>query len=213
MHFLNVRKLRYHPHLAINPVYEDIGGHQDASSASVEPFVLTSALKVCLPHSFLDLPKIISDFIIGDPNCERNHKTAVDRGWVTWLFRFSKNPSKDVEMLTNLRDIIGARLLHDLLRRDGRLYCSKHCLYKTIEVGDSAFVRWHMLNCPAHYMEDWLYAVMWIGRDDILEWMREHQSQIDRAIHRLAEEGLTGRLFITLSLHRMLTLQHVSRLT
>ncbi|TMW58932.1 hypothetical protein Poli38472_007077 [Pythium oligandrum] len=138
------------------------------------------------PSSYEGLGRVADPL---SPPLVHNSTVAVDRGWIYWLARFSDQPCKDMELLAERSDFIGAFWLHDRLKRIGCLECSKQFMYMTVESADLAQVTWHMRNCEIHSLQDWLYAAVWIGRVDVVDWICRDKSSVNHLRVQSARRG------------------------
>ncbi|TMW59018.1 hypothetical protein Poli38472_007163 [Pythium oligandrum] len=174
-HVVSMRQKRYHPEAADNPYYANEDGAETTSGQKSALILPTSVSKVCERHHVpQSCGHIISTFAFGkDSTLVHSLVGAVQRGWVHWLMCFSRRPSRGVELLAERGALVGARVLHDRLKRSGHLECTKRFMYLTVSNGDLEYIKWHMLNCDAHALEEWLYVAVWTGRVGVIDWIKE----------------------------------------
>ncbi|TMW59009.1 hypothetical protein Poli38472_007154 [Pythium oligandrum] len=178
----NIRRMRYRLDAADNPYDASEGDVESAGGRKLDLILPTTVSKICESHNIPNLcGYIISDFFVGDARRRHGHEDALKRGWVHWLWCFSGQPSRDVVMLAEGGNLAGACVLHDRLKCADRLQCSKRFMYLTMANGDLEYVKWHILKCDGHSLQEWLHIAVWTGRVDVIDWMRANaQSAVSR---------------------------------
>ncbi|TMW58952.1 hypothetical protein Poli38472_007097 [Pythium oligandrum] len=124
----------------------------------------------------VEIGNTITKFVM-DP---LKYTTALKDGNVHWLTHFSEHPNEDALLLAKSGNLEGARSLHQNLSVRERLRCRKQFLYVTMETSDIDFIKWHVRECPDHSMEEWLYAATYVGREDVVSWMKESWCTLDQ---------------------------------
>ncbi|TMW65860.1 hypothetical protein Poli38472_003625 [Pythium oligandrum] len=181
-HIVSCRRKRYRSVGAENPEeYMPLGGQRVESAPDVieKQFTLTAAVVVCQVRGIPgEISKLISKFVIFHPSSRFSHEEAVQRGLTHWLLLFSACPNEVMVALAEVGHVEEACYLHDRLARDKRVQCSKRLVYLTVEKGSLDTIKWHVVNCEAHNVDEWLYVATWIGRVDVIEWMIDEWTKI-----------------------------------
>ncbi|TMW59012.1 hypothetical protein Poli38472_007157 [Pythium oligandrum] len=168
-HIVSTRHQRYRPDAADNPYAEyEADADADADELGSDSILLTSVSKICERHNVPNsCGHIITDFAFGDDS------TRMLSHEMHWLFGSSRRSSRDAVLLAEGGDLARARWLPNRLKRTDHLHCSKRFLYLTVACGELDFVKWHMLKCNVHSLVEWLCVAVWVGRMDVIEWMRD----------------------------------------
>ncbi|TMW65432.1 hypothetical protein Poli38472_008074 [Pythium oligandrum] len=185
-HITERRRDRYLPIGANNPVYpaeeEDSGDDSDRTVESTEPFVLTAVSKVATEWNLPEETTAhLSGFIVCDPTTLCRPTIGAQRGWVHWLLRFAHLRPDHMRLVAESGNLHGACQLHDALAKLGGSNCSKRFMYRLMEEGDLDLAKWHIRECNAHLLDEYLYAAVWIGRVDLVEWIHENWSDLSTA--------------------------------